>query len=91
MIALLAAAAVAAAPAPSADDPAVKMQELQLIWNQTCAVAGYGSYNNICNSLKAQIRDYQKKQGKKTTQRPPPLDTMPTVPPAASTGAAPQG
>ena len=84
MIALLAAAAVAAAPGPAPTSEAQAMQDLQLLWNQSCGSAGYGSYNGICNSLKAQMRDYQKKQGKKTTQPPPPLDTMPTV------AAAPQ-
>jgi hypothetical protein len=88
MIALVLAAAVATTASP-ADDPAVqKMQELQVIWNQTCAVAGYGSYNDLCNSLKAQIRDYQKKQGKKTTPRPPQTDTVPTVAQAAKPAPA---
>ena len=80
---LLAAAAVAAAPAPapaSKDDPAARLQQLQIIWNESCGVAAYGSYNDLCNSLKAQIRDYTKQQGKKATQKPPPVDTMPTVP-----------
>jgi hypothetical protein len=74
---LLAAAAVAAAPTPS--DEAQKMQDLQVLWNQSCGSAAYGSYNDICNSLKAQMRAYQKKQGKKTTLPPPAADTMPTV------------
>ena len=79
MIALLAAAALAAVPTPAQSEEAQKLQELQIIWNQTCGVAAYGSYNDLCNSLKAQIRDYTKKQGKKTTLQPPPVDTMPTV------------
>ena len=91
MIAILAAAAVAAVPAPVQSEEALKLQELQVIWNQTCGVAAYGSYNDLCNSLKAQIKDFTKKQGKKATLQPPPVDTMPTVPAAASAGAAPKG
>ncbi len=79
MIALLAAAALAAVPAPVQTEEARKLQELQIIWNQTCGAAAYGSYNGLCNSLKAQIKDYTKKQGKKATLQPPPVDTMPTV------------
>lgn len=79
MIALLAAAAVASVPNPAQTAEAQKLQELQVIWNQTCGVAAYGSYNDLCNSLKAQIKDYTKKQGKKATLQPPPVDTMPTV------------
>lgn len=75
--ALLAAATVAMTP--EASDEARKMQDLQILWNQSCGSAAYGSYNDICNSLKAQIREYQKKQGKKTTPPPPKLDTVPTV------------
>lgn len=58
---ILAAAVVAASPAPvsvpPADDAQARMDELKLVYDQSCRQRAYGSYDDVCDNLRKQIRE----------------------------------
>ena len=58
MIALAAAAALAAA---SPTDAATQLEQLDHMYQQSCSVKAYGSYDDICNGLKKQMKEAQKR------------------------------
>ena len=57
MIALLAAAAAALAAPTDADR---RMEELRLIYAQSCEVRAYATYDRLCEGVKKQMRDAEK-------------------------------
>jgi hypothetical protein len=61
MIATLAALAMAAAPA---GDAAHKLVALQGMYEQSCQVKAYGSYDDLCNVLKKQMKEAEREQRK---------------------------
>ena len=67
MLALLAAAAVAAAP-PLVPAPANAVETLERMYQQSCSVKAYGSYDDICNGLRKQLKEAQKRQKKELAE-----------------------
>jgi hypothetical protein len=61
MIATLAVLAMAAAPA---GDTANKLVALQGMYEQSCQVKAYGSYDDLCNVLKKQMKEIAREQKK---------------------------
>jgi hypothetical protein len=59
MIAALATAA-ALAGATASDDGTRRLAELQHMYQQSCEVRAYGSFDDLCDELKKQIRAAQK-------------------------------
>jgi hypothetical protein len=62
MLSLILAAAVAAAsPAPASAPPAdtaqARMDELKLVYDQSCRQRAYGSYDDVCDNLRKQIHE----------------------------------
>jgi hypothetical protein len=84
MLALFAAAAVAAAPAPID-----QMADLERMYQQSCSVKAYGSYDDLCSGLRKQMKEAQKRQKKVQAQqarlaaRAEPAPSAPTSPPPA--------
>ena len=56
---LLAVLALLAADPPEAST-ADKLGEVKLIYEKTCRQRAYGAYDDLCDNLKRQIRDYEK-------------------------------
>ena len=54
MLAVLALAGLAPAPA---DDTASSLAELQQMYDQSCAAREYGAYDDLCDQLSHQLRD----------------------------------
>lgn len=63
MIALVAAAALAAASA-GPQTSAQTLDSLERMYQQSCSVKAYGSYDDICNGLRKQMKEAQKRQKK---------------------------
>ena len=59
MIALILAAALAVAP-----DKPVNLDELHVLYDQSCQVRAYASYDDLCSALRKQIREAEKAQRK---------------------------
>jgi hypothetical protein len=57
MIALIAAAVAAATPVNA-------VETLERMYQQSCSVKAYGSYDDICNGLRKQLKEAQKQQKK---------------------------
>jgi hypothetical protein len=58
MIALALAAAVSSA---QPQDAATQLEQLDHMYQQSCSVKAYGSYDDICNGLKKQMKEAQKR------------------------------
>lgn len=98
---VLAAAAAAAQPA----DGAAALRQLELVYQQSCAERAYGSYGDMCEQMRREIRAYQrvlKAEARKGTPAQavaaapaepatPPTPLIPEPPATASAGAAPAG
>lgn len=69
MLALVAAAALAAAPT---QDPAKTLQAVQAMYDQSCQVRAYGSYDDLCSALRQQLRDARRAEQKASRAGPPP-------------------
>ena len=95
MIALVLAAAVAAAvPEPVSD--ADTLAGVQALYDQSCQERAYGSYDDLCNALKQQLKEAAQADRKSKGQHPaaaakpaevaatPVVAPAPAVPPAAS-------
>ncbi|HTI67830.1 MAG TPA: hypothetical protein VL460_09850 [Caulobacteraceae bacterium] len=54
-------AAAAAAALASAQTPAQTVESLERMYQQSCSVKAYGSYDDICNGLRKQMRDAEKR------------------------------
>ena len=67
MIALLAAAA-AAVSAPT--EPAKQLEELRLIYSQSCEVRAYATFDRLCEGLKKQMREAEKAHRRGQRERP---------------------
>jgi hypothetical protein len=62
MIALFAAAALAT------QDPAATIAALENMYQQSCQVKAYGSYDDICNGLRKQMREAEKRLKKQAKE-----------------------
>jgi hypothetical protein len=93
MIALVAVAAMAAAQAAQpAQSPAQTMEALQTMYEQSCQVRAYGSYDDLCNTLRKQINNAKREQSraKSKPQAPPAsanLEGKADAPPASGPAA----
>ena len=88
MIAVLAAAAAVATAAP--EDTEKQLRAVQSMYQQSCQVKAYGSYDDICNLLKKQLKEAERAHKRSTSRRaaaPPPPQPV-AVPPAVA-GFAP--
>jgi hypothetical protein len=94
MIALAVAAALAAAPAPpTAQETAKTMDALELMYQQSCSVKAYGSYDDVCNGLRKQMKEAQKRYKKamasdRAASRAAPAPQIEPATAAASTAPA---
>ena len=100
MITLLIAALIAAEPlSPDrahADPPersiAEKLNDLKVLYDQSCGAREYGSYDDLCDGLTRQIKDYKRSiardenASKRTPHAPVPSVSAPV--PAATPAAA---
>lgn len=89
MIALFAAAAVATAAPQSA---AAQMDALNHMYQQSCSVKAYGSYDDICSGLRKQMKEAQKrlkKEARAEASAPPPKSQPASEPTAQALGFAP--
>lgn len=78
---LLAVLALLAADPPEASTTD-KLADVKLVYEKTCRERAYGAYDDLCDNLKRQIRDYEKDLKReaaekaaaqsKPTQKPPP-------------------
>ena len=93
MIAILAALALttAAPPADAApDDPAANLEQLQQMYDQSCAGREYGAYDDLCDELSHQVRAAQADADRAARRKPvkahaaqPPKTTSPQPQPSA--------
>jgi hypothetical protein len=109
ILALVLAAALAAPPeaAEPPQSPQDKMDALQQVYDQSCGSRGYGEYDDVCNSIREQIREADKELARaaahppkavvKPAKTPPspasssPADATPTNAPPGGYSAAPTG
>ncbi len=68
MIAILAAAAVAAGAAVPAASPDDTVAQVRALYQQSCQVRAYGSYDDLCNGLKAQLKQAEQDARKARSQ-----------------------
>ncbi|HTK36620.1 MAG TPA: hypothetical protein VL358_15215 [Caulobacteraceae bacterium] len=87
MIVLAAAAALAAAE-PAPEDPAATLRAVQAMYDQSCQVRAYGSYDDLCDSLKKQLREAAQAQRKAPPARRPAAVSTPTLAEAPAAPAA---
>ncbi|MEO6340097.1 MAG: hypothetical protein ABIO39_08680 [Caulobacteraceae bacterium] len=67
---LLILAMAAATAGIGADEVAAKNRaDLQVLYDQSCAVRAYGSYDDMCNKLRQSIREYERDQAKAARER----------------------
>ena len=62
MIAILAALALAAAPPPAdaaPEAPAATLEQLNDLYDQSCASREYGAYDDMCDQLRQQVKAAQ--------------------------------
>lgn len=65
MIAFLLAAALAAPPPSDAVDASAKaFANLEAMYQQSCTVRAYGSFDDVCDSLRKQMKEAEKRQRK---------------------------
>ena len=81
--------AMAAATATlSVDETAAKNRaDLQVLYDQSCAVRAYGSYDDMCNKLRQSIKTFERDQAKAARERarnPPPPPSSGPAPSAPS-------
>ena len=75
-------AMAAAVTASSAEDVAAKNKaDLQMLYDQSCKVRAYGSYDEMCTKLRKRIKEFQRDQAraKRDSSR-----TAAAAPPAAT-------
>jgi hypothetical protein len=62
ILALVLAAAIAIPPDPveAPESPQDRMDALQQVYDQSCGSRGYGQYDDVCNSIRDQIRQADK-------------------------------
>lgn len=59
MISLLVALVLSAAPSQDVLEPGA-LEQLERVYQQSCAERSYGSYNEICDQMRAEIRSYRR-------------------------------
>ena len=95
MLAIVLAAALASATIPPDTVPdAADLAGVQALYDQSCQERAYGSYDDLCNALKQQLRQAQQAERKaqRAAARPPPRPAAAvTTPVAANVPAAPAG
>jgi hypothetical protein len=104
MILALVLAAALAAPPDAADPPQSpqdKMDALQQVYDQSCGSRGYGEYDDVCNSIREQIREADKELTRaaahppkavvKPAKTPPPSPASSSPPDTPPTNAPPGG
>ena len=68
MMAILAMAAAVAASSP--DDVAARNSaDLQVLYDQSCRVRAYGSYDDMCSKLRKRIKEFERDQAREARQR----------------------
>ena len=85
MIAILAAAAVATVAAGSADPapaPTDTVAAVRAMYEQSCQERAYGSYDDLCNGLKAQLKQAEQDARKAANQRAKAAKAAPAPAPA---------
>jgi hypothetical protein len=95
MIVLVAVAALASAqaadPAQSPGQaPGKTLEALQAMYDQSCQVRAYGSYDDLCSALRKQIGDAKREQARAKPQARPaaaPAQAAATPPPPAAPAA----
>jgi hypothetical protein len=90
-------AMAAAVTASGADDVAAKNKaDLQMLYDQSCKVRAYGSYDDMCNKLRKRIKEFERDQARadrdrsRTAAAPPPaapVETPTTQPAFAARGS----
>lgn len=87
----IALAAVAAVQAP-ADDPARTAAAALAMYQQSCQVRAYGSYDDLCSALRRQLKEAEKaaRKAQKDKAAPIPAAAEPSLQPqpAAQLGSA---
>ncbi len=87
IVAIALAAALAAPPtmpvqpAATPENPQDTMDALQQVYDQSCGSRGYGQYDDVCNSIQAQIRVARKE----LLRHPPKLQSSNTGQGSAAT------
>jgi hypothetical protein len=84
MITVLAVMAMSASPAAAA--PRNNLVALQGMYQQSCQVKAYGSYDDICNGLKKQLKEAEKqaKRDRNQAKAAAAAEAKPAEPPAAA-------
>ncbi len=80
-------AAATAALGPDEAVAAKNRADLQALYDQSCAVRAYGSYDDMCAKLRQSIRVYERDQAKAARDRA--RNPHPAPPPAASATPSP--
>jgi len=88
MLVILAMAAATATLAPDEAVAAKNRADLQSLYDQSCAVRAYGSYDDMCAKLRQSIKAYERDQAKAARDRARAPRSAPTPAPSPI-GAAP--
>ena len=89
MLVILAMAAATAAISPDDAAAAKNRADLQMLYDQSCAVRAYGSYDDMCNKLSQSIKAYDRDQAKLARERARNPRPAPPPAPAPAVAAAP--
>jgi hypothetical protein len=89
ILALMLAAALAAPPEDAAQSPQERMDALQQVYDTSCGNRGYGEYDDVCNSIRDQIKAADKALTREA-RHPHKLAARPaaTLPPVAAPATA---
>jgi len=86
---MLAILAMAAVMTSAADDVAAKNRaDFDVLYNQSCKVRAYGSYDDMCNKLRKRIKEFEREQAKAAKERRSDVAARPVVPEAPVARAA---
>ena len=87
MMAILAMAAAVAASSP--DEVAARNSaDLQVLYEQSCKVRAYGSYDDMCSTLRTRIKEFDRDQAREARERRQagPVRQATTKPPSPKPG-----
>ena len=89
MLVILAMAAATLGTGADEATAAKNRADLQVLYDQSCAVRAYGSYDDMCGKLRQSIREYERDQAKAARERARAPRPAPTPTPAAAPATAP--